>query len=360
MKLIKLILSYLYGFVVWLRNALYDDHIFSSHKCKIATICVGNLAVGGTGKTPHTEFLAKELSKKYKIAILSRGYKRRTHGFVLANANSSALTIGDEPMQMLKNLPNVVVAVCENRVEGIKKLLTLYPDLQVVILDDAFQHRKLECGLNILLTAADNLYVEDHFLPYGKLRDICSSALRANVIVVTKCKDDMTPVQRRLLEKKIGPYAYQDVFFSYVKYGSLRSMVEQEADDSENIIDSTKVSKPLILTAIEQPLPMIEYLKRQYPNAVSICFGDHHNLTGRDMIKVGEVFEQNQCDYIITTEKDAARLDANDIYTTQWKEKTVVLPMEVDFKGSEVRLLEIVERYLRENLRTRKNVYHKD
>lgn len=343
----KLILSWLYGFAVWVRNILYDEHVLCCKKCGIPTICVGNLAVGGTGKTPHTEYLVVQLSKKYKVAILSRGYKRKTKGFVLADEQSTALTIGDEPMQMHLKLPDIPLAVCENRVLGVMRLQELFPNLQVIILDDAFQHRRIQCGFSILLTAENNIYVKDHFIPYGRLRDSRRSSLRADMVVVTKCREQMTPVDRRVIETSLRLPAYQQLFFSYLKYGQLHNMAQ---------VDTLVVGhKPLIMTAIANPEPMIEHLKVLYNDVSVISFADHHHLTQTDIVRLKKIYETEGCDFIITTEKDAARLTANPRYD-QWREKTWILPVEVDFKNYADQFLNPIERFISENIRKHQKV----
>ena len=195
MNLLLRILSWLYGWFVGLRNLLYDEHLLHSFEPGLPTICVGNLAVGGTGKTPHVEYIAMFLhAEGYRVAVLSRGYKRRTVGFVEADEQATAATIGDEAMQLKSKHPELIVAVCEDRLIGISRLKKRHPDLQVVILDDAFQHRRLKAGLNILLTQADRLYVEDHLLPLGRLREQAIGSIRANMVVVTKCPPAIQPI----------------------------------------------------------------------------------------------------------------------------------------------------------------------
>ncbi|MGN1247581.1 MAG: tetraacyldisaccharide 4'-kinase, partial [Paludibacteraceae bacterium] len=173
-------ISWLYGLVLAIRHTLYDNHLLPSHEADIPTICVGNLAVGGTGKTPHVEYLIRLLSPRYKVAVLSRGYKRKTRGFVLADEHASASTIGDEAMQIHSKFPHVAVAVCEDRVRGVRMLKKQVEGLQVVILDDAYQHRAIRCGYYILLTPYNQLYIDDHLLPWGRLRDLKARALKAN------------------------------------------------------------------------------------------------------------------------------------------------------------------------------------
>ena len=323
---------------------LYDEHILFSSKAPLPTVCVGNLAVGGTGKTPHTEFLARELSKQYKVAVLSRGYKRKTRGFRLADEKSTALTIGDEPMQMYEKLKGtgdgfpVVVAVCENRLYGIKRLRKLFPDLQLVILDDAFQHRCLNCGYNILLTSADNIYVIDHFLPYGRLRDNVNSALRANMIVVTKCKESMQPIDRRVIETSLHLPQYQQIFFSYLKYEELRPMSQES--------EPVKADTVLALTAIADPKPMHEYLQGKYRTVIPLAYSDHHRFSKQDIRYIEKTYRDQGCGMIITTEKDAARLQNDNHYARTLKDCTWILPVTVDFKSQKEQMLKPILHYL--------------
>ena len=208
MSFFTTILSRVYGFFVGLRNLLYDEHLLHSAKLPIPTICIGNLSVGGTGKTPHTEFFAGELQQLYKVAVLSRGYRRKTRGFLLVDDNANAFTVGDEALQLHHNLPEVIVAVCENRVRGCRRLMRLFPDLEVILLDDGFQHRRLHCGFYVLLTAADNLFIHDHLLPHGRLREHKMGSLRANMVIVTKCPEKMQPIDKRVIDSvKNGTFA---------------------------------------------------------------------------------------------------------------------------------------------------------
>lgn len=282
-------ISWIYGFVVWLRNLLYDDHILRSTKVSIPTICVGNLAVGGTGKTPMAEYLLSLLSANYKVALLSRGYGRKTHGFRLANEHDTAQTIGDEPMQIHLRFPNIPVAVCADRVKGVKQLQHLYPDLQCVILDDAYQHRSLSCGFYILLTPYDCLYTNDHMLPWGRLRDLPNQSHRANVVVVTKCPEHMQPIERRIVSNNLQLASYQHLFYSSIGYAPIA-------------VDST----PLLVTGIANPMPLLHHMQQQFPDTELFAFPDHHVFTNQDIIRIKEKAEHYA--NIITTEKDYMRL----------------------------------------------------
>lgn len=345
MKILSRILSWLYGLTVGVRNLLYDEHIFYSHSVSVPTICIGNLAVGGTGKTPHTEFIARELSKHFRVAILSRGYRRKSRGFVLADEHSTVLTIGDEPMQMHLNMPEIVLAVCENRVYGIRRLVRMFPDLQVVVLDDAFQHRSLSCGFNILLTAADNLYVNDSFLPYGTLRDSRYSALRANMIVVTKCKEDLRPIDRRVIATSLRIPQYQQLFFSYLKYSVLRRF-----NPSDDNTESFAGKKPLLLTGIADAGAITEYVRSQYGEPITLAFPDHHAYKKADFGKIKKIVQQTGVDFIITTQKDAVRLAEADM-PEELAKLTMVLPVEVDLRDCEQDFMRPIIRYVTENCR---------
>ena len=282
-------ISWIYGFVVWLRNLLYDDHILHSTRVSIPTICVGNLAVGGTGKTPMAEYLIALLSPTYKVALLSRGYGRKTKGFRLANEQDTAQTIGDEPMQIHTHFPDIPVAVCEDRVKGVRRLQQLYPDLQCVILDDAYQHRKLRCGFYVLLTPYDRLYTNDHMLPWGRLRDLPNQSHRANVVVVTKCPEHMQPIERRIVSNNLQLASYQHLFYSSIGYAPIA-------------VDST----PLLVTGIANPMPLLHHMQQQFPDTELFAFPDHHVFTNQDIIRIKEKAEHYE--HIVTTEKDYMRL----------------------------------------------------
>jgi tetraacyldisaccharide 4'-kinase len=250
---------------------------------------VGNLAVGGTGKTPMAEYLIALLSPNYKVALLSRGYGRKTKGFRLANEQDTAQTIGDEPMQIHTHFPDIPVAVCEDRVKGVRRLQQLYPDLQCVILDDAYQHRKLRCGFYVLLTPYDRLYTNDHMLPWGRLRDLPNQSHRANVVVVTKCPEHMQPIERRIVSNNLQLASYQHLFYSSIGYAPIA-------------VDST----PLLVTGIANPMPLLHHMQQQFPDTELFAFPDHHVFTNQDIIRIKEKAEHYE--HIVTTEKDYMRL----------------------------------------------------
>lgn len=311
MNLLLAPISWIYGLLVWLRNLLYDDHILRSTEVSIPTICVGNLAVGGTGKTPMSEYLINLLSQNYKVALLSRGYGRQTSGFRLANEHDTAQTIGDEPMQIHRHFPDIPVAVCADRVKGVRRLQQLFPDLQCIILDDAYQHRKLRCGFSVLLTPYDRLYVHDHMLPWGRLRDLPSQSIRANVVVVTKCPDAMQPIDRRIVANALAMPSYQQLCFAQIAYQTL-----------------PLPATPLLLTGIANPSPILQHLQKQYPDTELMAFPDHHAFTNKDVKNILKKAKDYAC--VVTTEKDYMRLQQTSL-VEELGEKLLVQSIQTDF-----------------------------
>lgn len=346
MTLLRIIASWIYGMVVGVRNLLYDERILFSTPVQVPTICVGNLAVGGTGKTPHTEYLLRLLQDRFKVAVLSRGYKRKTKGFVLADEHATASTIGDEPMQIHMNFPDAVVAVSESRVSGIRKLMQHYPDLQVVILDDAYQHRALQCGFKLLLTAADNLYTNDHLLPWGKLRERARQSQRATAVVVTKCPETMQPIEKRIIDNSLRLPTYQRLYFSKMKYGAMQPVFATAAEQGE-------FRHPLILAAIANPLPFVDYIHSRYPNAPKLLFADHHAFTKRDMRQLLQIYTEQGCDAVITTQKDAVRLTVAAAFPEELKGVCRFVPIEVDFAEFTEMFNKQIIAYVTENNRNR-------
>lgn len=288
-------MSWLYGLGVYIRHALYDNRLLPSVSVGVPTICVGNLAVGGTGKTPMVEYIVRLLlNHGFHPAVLSRGYKRRTRGFVLANAESTALTIGDEAMQIHSQFPDVPVAVCEQRVRGIHRLQKSVGQMDVVVLDDAFQHRHLRCGLNILLTPYDNLYIDDHLLPWGRLRDLPQRAIKADAVVVTKCPEHIRPIDMRVVDNRLHLPAFQKLYFSTIDYAPIQQK-----------------GTPLILCGIGQPHYLYEHVRVLYPQVGMMAYDDHHAYTSADIENILQRAET--FDWVLTTEKDMQRLRHTDL-----------------------------------------------
>ena len=295
-----------------IRNFLYDKGVFKSYSFNVPIIVVGNLSVGGTGKTPQTEYLIKLLSKEFKVAVLSRGYRRKTKGYILANSSSTADTIGDEPFQIFQKFPQIDLAVDSDRRNGIENLIKQNkPD--VIILDDAFQHRRVKAGFYILLTAFDDLYYNDLVLPAGNLRESKKGAERADVIIVTKCPNNLSDIAQNNIKKKIG--INRPIYFSKIGYAD--SVTGREGEIST--IEIKKTEK-LLLAGIAKPKPFFEYL--QTGKDVEMKFKDHHHFTDEEIERI-QTLANNKI--IVTTEKDYVRLKDKEI------NKLYYLPMESKF-----------------------------
>lgn len=316
-----------------IRHHLYDRHFLPSFKAEVPTICVGNIAAGGTGKTPMTAYLVQLLlDHGYHPAVLSRGYKRSTRGFVMADANATAMTIGDEAMQMHERFPDVPIAVCEQRVRGVKQLLRQVEHLDAVILDDAMQHRALRCGYTLLLTPYDRLYIDDHLLPYGTLRDLPSRALKADSIIVTKCPDDIRPIDMRVVDNRLHLPTYQHLHFAGIEYAPI-----------------TNEGTPLVLTGIARPEYLFGHTQRQYPHAELLAYPDHHIYTPADVETI--LARAKNYDFVLTTEKDLQRLRLTDLQ--QRLEATgkhlVALPIRTKFYTPKELFDEQILLYIHEN-----------
>jgi tetraacyldisaccharide 4'-kinase len=297
-----------FALVYWLginiRNWLYNKNVLKSASFGLPLICIGNLSVGGTGKSPMVEYLVERLKDKFKVATLSRGYKRKTKGYALADEDTTALEIGDEPMQFHLKFPDVPVAVGERRIEAIPQLLHDKSETQVIILDDAFQHRSIKAGLNILLTDYNNLFTWDFYLPTGDLRDLKSSYKRAEVIIITKCKPDLTTEEKQKLIKEISPLPGQLIFFTAIDYGEPYHI---KARRTSALSDKKEV---LLVTGIADPRPLKKLLEEQSKVYYMMQYPDHHIFTIDDLKEIKTKFESIKASskMILTTEKDAVRL----------------------------------------------------
>ena len=288
----------LYGFITSIRNFLFDCGILKSYSFPIPVIAVGNLSVGGTGKTPQIEYLIRLLSNKYHIATLSRGYKRKSEGFILANTTSNAEILGDEPFQFYKKFSNIQVAVDANRKNGIEQLLSLSNKPDIILLDDAFQHRKVKAGFYILLTAYNDLFTNDFMLPTGNLRESRSGAKRANMIIVTKCPRDISELAQNKIKEKIG--IDKTIFFTFIDYDD--KIYSNNNNSTFNVNDIKTVDK-LLLAGIAKPESFFAYL--QSKNDECLVYPDHHHFSEKDIIDIKEKAKNK---IIITTEKDFVRL----------------------------------------------------
>jgi len=296
--------SLIYFLLIYLRNRLYDKGILKSSSFNLPLICVGNIAAGGTGKSPMTEYLVKELKPHFKIATLSRGYKRKTTGYALAHENSNALEIGDEPMQFHLKFPDVPIAVGEARLEAIPQLLHDRPGTQAIILDDAFQHRAVKAGMNIVLTDCNNLYTRDWYLPTGDLRDEKSSIQRAQMVIVTKCKPGLTAEEKEEIAQELALPANQYLFFTSIRYGKPYHII------SKQTVSVTNAVEVLLVTGIANPGPLKNLLQEKSKTYYELAYNDHHIFTIDDLKDIQKRFSAITAPekIMLTTEKDAVRL----------------------------------------------------
>jgi tetraacyldisaccharide 4'-kinase len=321
--------SFLYAGIVWLRNWLFDKDYLRSVPFNFPLICVGNLAVGGTGKTPMVEYLVRLLKNDFKTATLSRGYKRKTKGFGIANENTTALEIGDEPMQFHKKFSDITVAVGEERLVAIPQLLQDRPETEVIILDDAFQHRSVKAGLNILLTAYKDLYTRDLLLPAGDLRDVKSSAKRAEIIIVTKCTPDLTEKERAEIIEELAPEANQSVYFTQIQYATPYHLFTKRE------IHFSQQAHVLLVCGIASPGPLKEYLTANTHTYDMLRYQDHHIFDSDDLKDIKKQFEKIKSSekLILTTEKDGVRMQKFETELTDFP--IYVLPIQHSFLFNE-------------------------
>ncbi|HRI22726.1 MAG TPA: tetraacyldisaccharide 4'-kinase [Panacibacter sp.] len=303
-RVLLLPFALLYGFIVIVRNFLYNKKYLRSATFNFPLICVGNLVAGGTGKSPMVEYLIELLHPQFRIATLSRGYKRKTKGYALAGENTTALEIGDEPMQFHIKYPEIPVTVGEERIVAIPQLLQDKPGTQAIILDDAFQHREVQAGFNILLTEYGDLYTRDFFMPTGDLRDQRMSAGRADIIVVTKCPPQLKEAEKKAVIKELNVKENQQVFFTAIAYGMPYHILTHE---QRPITESDEV---LLVCGIANPKPLKQYLSEHAATYYQSDYSDHHIFRIDDLKDIEKKFTAitAQQKMMITTEKDAVRL----------------------------------------------------
>jgi len=346
MKILLFPFSLLYGFVVFVRNLLFDLKIIKPAEYDFPVISVGNLSMGGTGKTPHVEYLVRLLRENFKIATLSRGYRRKTRGFIVASKESTEREIGDEPLQYSRKFDKTIVAVDSNRKRGIKKLRKLDPRPDIVILDDAFQHRYVKPGLSILLTDFHNLYKEDYLLPTGKLREPRKNAKRADIIVVTKTPRVLSPLTRRRIQNLLKPRAHQKLLFSFISYDDPVPLYPAKQTSPRK----KKHNYILLFTGIANPYPLQEYLSNVCHELITIEFPDHHRYDSNDLDRIIESFNDifARDKIIYTTEKDAMRLDRPEFSGSLADLPIYYIPIRVNFhKCDDARFDKCVLEYVR-------------
>ncbi len=333
LRIILLPLSITYGILLFFRNKCYDWKVLKSTQFNFPVIIVGNLTLGGTGKTPHIEYLIRLLQKDYKIATLSRGYKRKSKGFLLSNENSTINDIGDEPLQYKLKFNNLVVAVDEKRVNGINNIIKTHPKTDVILLDDAYQHRAVKAGLNILITEYTKLYNKDYVIPSGRLREFSCGSDRADIIIVSKTQDNLSSLEKKELITQLKPARHQKVYFSYIKYGEITPFT----NIAKNITNTSINFTVLLLTGIAKPKPLITKIEKDYKTVKHIKFSDHHQFNKSDIANIKDELKNLNGDnkIIITTEKDIMRLSLPPILEQLQNIPIFYIPIEICFHGND-------------------------
>ena len=343
-KIILSPLTAVYGLMISIRNVLYETELIKSTKFSLPIICIGNLSVGGAGKTPHIEYLTKLLTPYINVGILSRGYKRKTQGFRWVVATDDVLQSGDEPLMYARKYRDIVVAVGENRAIAIPQMVAKYPSLQTILLDDAFQHRSITAGLNILLTTHDEPYTDDYLMPSGRLREYRSGADRADIVVVTKCPPQLSEAKASTIASDLQLKSFQKLFYSYYKYGYPYSFYDGKKriklDDKLDVI---------LISAIANTSYLLAYLEEEVATIHHMDYADHHLFSERDVEYINTVYTNRDTErrIVLTTEKDAMRLDLHRQYLSEHKIPIFVLPAEVSFHfGGEKEFEKLTKDYL--------------
>ena len=350
--------SWLYGFGVGFRNMLFEMGILKSRSYTVPVISVGNITVGGTGKTPHVEYLIRLLKDKVNVAVLSRGYKRKSHGFVLADAETPMKMIGDEPYQMKQKFPDITVAVDSKRTRGIDHLISgeAGKDIDVVLLDDAFQHRYVKPGINILLVDYHRLIIYDELLPAGRLREPVKSKDRADIVIITKCPWNLKPMEFRVITKAMKLYPYQQLFFSTHEYDVPIAVFPEEqgksgASETLDSLASLKDKNVLLLTGIGSPEQMKHDMEQMTDHVTPLTFSDHHDFKQKDIVAINEAFAAlPEPKVIITTEKDATRLAVLEELSSEVKQHLYKLPIYIQIMQDQEELFnQAILGYVRKN-----------
>ena len=344
-------LSWIYGLGVRLRNFMFDVGLLKSHSFDVPIISVGNITVGGTGKTPHVEYLIRLLKDKTKVAVLSRGYKRKTKGFIIADSQSTVRTIGDEPMQMFRKFQDVIVAVDRKRVNGIRKLTdgSTVKDIDVVLLDDAFQHRYVNPGINILLVDYHRLIIYDKLLPAGRLREPLSGKNRADIVIVTKCPRELKPMEFRVIRKAMNLYPYQHLYFTTLVYDNLQPVFCGEERMLNSIGGDTNV---LLLTGIASPKQMAVDLEPYTRNIHRLTFSDHHRFSQSDVDRINTAFAAlPHPKIVITTEKDTTRIVETEGLSDEVRHNMFAVPVRIQFMEKQDNFNENIIGYVHKNSR---------
>jgi len=348
-------ISILYRMITDIRNILFDTGILRSEKFDFPVICIGNIAVGGTGKTPHAEYLINLLRNDFKVALLSRGYKRRSKGFRIASQSSTTTEIGDEPLQIFNKFPDILVAVDRDRANGIKTIINQQPGTDLIILDDGFQHRRVKPGLSILLTDFSRVLTRDHLMPYGNLRENCNNRKRAEVIVVSKTPETATEAEMKGIAGELKTDQGQKLFFTSVAYGDpLPVFKNYTSGEFLPAKADRQANGALVVTGIAVPGPLIEYLEGFFSEVIHLGFPDHHYYSENDIKKIGKAFKdlKSREKIIITTEKDAVRLREFSNIDDSLKRALYFIPVGIGFPdGGKHEFDKMIIDYVRRNKR---------
>jgi tetraacyldisaccharide 4'-kinase len=346
--------SLIYGLVIWIRNTLFDYQVIRSTEFPIPIISVGNITVGGTGKTPHIEYLVDLLKEEFNVATLSRGYKRKTRNFILSGPDPEVREIGDEPVQIKRKFPDINVAVDRRRVNGIRELMSRIPDLDIILLDDAFQHRHVKPGMSILLIDFNRPISSDRLLPAGNLREQAYERRRANIILITKCPDRLKPIERRIIVKDLKLYPFQHLFFSKLIYAAPKPVFSDTCDPLD--LERMKEIKPRILmvTGIAGPRLYKKHLRSISTQIMEMQYPDHHEFSRKDMEKITMKFREMEGEekILFTTEKDATRLRKFTNIEPSIRERMYFVPVGVEILNEDgENFNNQIRNYVRDNKR---------
>ena len=349
-NILSLLASYIYGAGVRLRNFLYDIKVLKSESFDIPIVCVGNITVGGTGKTPTAEMIVGALSSSCRVALLSRGYGRRTKGYREVSASDSYRDTGDEPLQIKMKYPKAVVVVCEKRTEGIRRIRAEHPDVEVIIMDDGFQHRSVRASVNVIVVDATRPVDQDHLLPYGMLRDTLSSLVRAHYFIVAKCPDEMSPLNRSLFRKKLVTAAYQKLYFMRYEYMPLRRLFPEAAGGADIATPAFRSDKVIAMSGIGNPSVFIRELQRRFTVVGELTFDDHHVYRVADLRTMAAMLREHPTAVVVTTEKDAVKLFNSSRIPPAIASRLYYLPVKMNYiNDSDKDFLENLERDVRGN-----------
>ena len=338
-------LSWLYGLAVNFRHRLFDWGVLKGEQFDIPIICIGNITVGGTGKTPMAEMLISFLKRKHCVALISRGYGRRTKGYREVTIDAHYRDVGDEPLQIKRKFPDTTVVVCEKRVEGIRRLREEHPEVNLIVMDDGFQHRYVQPKINVLMVDSTRPIQSDKMLPAGTLRDNPEQLYRAHYFVVPKCPEKMAPIDRRILRKVLVKYAYQRIYFT-----RFETFSPQPLFPKEELRPLKQRGKVIALSGIVNPKPFLSTLNEQYRVVEEVTLKDHHVYRVRDMLHLEELLKRHPDAAIITTEKDAVKMGRAEKIPATVRRSLYYMPIDITFiEESATDFLQKIEEDVRSN-----------